>query len=192
MKHIVNLIFEAAVLKRLQRTGWQILGDNQESVGEHSYMTAVIGYLLARMISKPKRSIDLEKVLLMSIFHDFHEARTGDVDKISTFYVTRDEGRANDDIFSTTDPEMADTLVEYEKRESPEAKIVYEANIVALLVELKALQEKGNRNVDDWIEGNCKRLRIPEAKQLAKEICSSNTQDWWKDIRKKLHKSFAA
>ncbi len=42
VKKITNLIYEAAVVKRLLRTGWQIFGDNEEGVGEHSFMTAAI------------------------------------------------------------------------------------------------------------------------------------------------------
>jgi 5'-deoxynucleotidase YfbR-like HD superfamily hydrolase len=58
MKKIVNLIYEAAVVKRLKRTGWQILGDNEESLGEHIFMTAVIAYLLGKELR-----VNLEKVV---------------------------------------------------------------------------------------------------------------------------------
>ena len=78
MKKLVNLIYEAAVVKRILRTGWQRLGDNTENVGEHSFMTGVIAYFLAKMINDrkdPRRTVNLERVMVMSIFHDFHEGR---------------------------------------------------------------------------------------------------------------------
>jgi putative hydrolases of HD superfamily len=192
MKNVANLIFEAAVVKRLKRTGWQIFGDNDEEVGEHTFMTAVIAYFLAKEIHKTKKeNIDMEKVLVMSIFHDFHEARTGEMDKVHKFYTSRDQDRANRDIFGELDAELLAKLNEYEKKESKEAKIVYEANIIALLVECKLLLEKGNTHAKEWLDANSTRLRIPEAVALAKQLASSDSHDWWKDIRDKLHEEYA-
>lgn len=201
MKKIVNLIYEASVVKRLKRTGWQILGDNEEGVGEHTFMTAVIAYFLAKTIAQgqtlsTKRSdpidpLNMEKVLTMSVFHDFHEARTGDLDKIAKFYMKRDQDRANSDIFKGVDDELLVLLEEYEKREGIEAKIVYEANVIAFLVELKLLIEKGNTHAGEWLEANIKRLRIPEAVTLAENLAKTSSQDWWKTIRKTLHEEFA-
>lgn len=63
-KQLANLIYEAANVKRMLRTGWQRLGDNEEGVGEHSFMTAVIAYLLAKQINAAKieeRCVSMEK-----------------------------------------------------------------------------------------------------------------------------------
>src|SRR3989304_7326987 len=144
-------------------------------------MTAVIAYFLARELSA-----DMEKVLVMSVFHDFHEARTGDLDKIAKFYMTRDQDRANRDIFRGVDDELLVTLTEYEKRTSPEAKIVYEANVIAFLVELKLLIEKGNTHAGEWLDANIKKLRIPQAVTLAENLAKTSSQDWWKKIRQTL------
>ena len=49
-KSIVEFIFEAGVLKRVPRSGWSLLGiNNAESVADHSFRCAVIGYLVAHM-----------------------------------------------------------------------------------------------------------------------------------------------
>lgn len=185
-KKITNLVFEAAVVKRLQRTGWQILGDNEEGVGEHTFMTCVIAYFLAKQVKA-----NLETVLIMSVFHDFHEARTGDLDKIAKFYMTRDQDKANRDIFKGIDDELLHTLDVYESRKTIEAKIVYEANVIAFLVELKLLIEKGNTHAQEWVEANISRLRMPEAISLAKDLATSSSQDWWKSIRQTIHEEFA-
>jgi putative hydrolases of HD superfamily len=185
----INLIFEALVVKRLERTGWQVLGDNRETVGEHTFMTTVISYLLVKEIEK-KEKVNLEKVLLMSIFHDFYESRTGDLDKISLQYLIRNESQANEDIFKSGYPEINELLKVYENRGSLEAKIVYEANILALLVELKSLVEKGNENAREWLNGNFERLKLKESINIARMIMEGNTQDWWKEIRVKLHEQF--
>jgi putative hydrolase of HD superfamily len=192
-KKITNLVYEAAVVKRLLRTGWQILGDNEEGVGEHTFMTSVIAYFLAKQIgaSAHAQKINLETVLVMSVFHDFHEARTGDLDKIAKFYMTRDQDKANRDIFKGVDDELLHTLDVYEEQTSQEAKIVYEANVIAFLLELKLLIEKGNTHAQEWLDANLTRLRIPEAVALAKDLAQSDSQDWWKSIRENIHEEFA-
>lgn len=185
LKPYINLIYEAAVVKRFKRTGWQVLGDNEESIGEHMYMTSVISYVLAK-----KMHLSYEKILLMSIFHDFHEARTGDLDKINKLYVKRNEKKANKDAFKDCDKALLLIVDEYEERKTIEAKVVYEANVIALLVELKRLEENGNIHAKEWIEKNSARLRLPESIFLKDLLLAGNTQDWWKDMRGKIHSGF--
>ena len=195
LKNITNLIYEAAAVKRMKRTGWMLLGDNEEGVGEHSFMTCVIAYLLAKQIraNSPEQSrrISMETVLVMSVFHDFHEARTGDLDKIAKFYMKRDQDKANRHIFARIDDELLKTLDTYEQKQTLEARIVYEANVIAFAVELKLLIEKGNVHAKEWLDANTSRLRIPEAIAIAKSLSKASSQDWWKRIRKTLHEEFA-
>lgn len=186
LKNITNLTYEAAAVKRMKRTGWMLLGDNEEGVGEHTFMTCVIAYFLAK-----KLKANMETVLVMSVFHDFHEARTGDLDKIAKFYMIRDQDKANRDIFKGIDDELLALLDVYEKKQTPEARIVYEANVIAFAVELKLLIEKGNVHAKEWLDANTSRLRIPEAVALAKSLSKASSQDWWKGIRKTLHEEFA-
>lgn len=184
-QQLVHIIFEAAVVKRLRRTGWQILGGHEEGVGEHSFMTAVIAYFLGK-----QKEANMETVLVMAIFHDFHEARTGEVDKLAKFYITRHEDRANKDIFAAIDPKLLETLETYEEKQSLESRIVYEANILAFLVELKLLTERGHKHTNEWFEGNAKRLRMKESKELAERIKTTDSQEWWTGIRKTLTEQF--
>lgn len=186
LKKITNLVYEGAVVKRMLRTGWQILGDNQEGVGEHTFMTSVIAYFLAKELRA-----NMETVLTMAVFHDFHEARTGDMDKIATFYMTRDQDKANRDIFAGIDDTLLALLNTFEEKKTIEARIVYEANVIAFLVELKLLVEKGNTHAQEWLEGNIIRLRLPEAVELAKNLAITDSHDWWKQLRDTLHEEFA-
>lgn len=194
-RQLSQLVYEAAVVKRLQRTGWQILGDNEEGVGEHTFMTCVIAYFLTKQISGIRPGLEarlkMETILTMAIFHDFHEARTGDLDKIAKFYMTRDQDKANRDIFASIDDQLLETLNTYEKKETLEAKIVYEANVIAFLVELKLLAEKGNTHAQEWLEGNITRLRLPESVALAQDLAKTDSHDWWKNLRQTLHEEFA-
>jgi putative hydrolase of HD superfamily len=193
-KATTNLIYEAANVKRMLRTGWQRLGDNEEGVGEHSFMTAVIAYLLAREINlqgKADRIVSMEKVMLMSIFHDFHEGRTGEMDKVAKLYMTRHEDKANEDIFGEVDKELLALLTEYEAKQSLEALVVYEANVIAFGVECKILMERGNTHAKEWMDANSTRVRLPESVALMTSLAQTDSQDWWKDIREQIHEEFA-
>lgn len=181
----VNLIFEAGIVKKLKRVGFQILGNGEEPLGEHIFTTSVIAYFLAKELNA-----NLQKVLIMSIFHDFHEARTGDVHKLQSLYVTRDQKKANVDLFKDIDDDLLAMLEEYEERKTIEAKLVYEANIISLLVVLKPLAERGDPHAKEWLEWNAKRLRLPQARELAEKLTKGNSQDWWKKERDKLHREY--
>lgn len=193
-KRLTNLIYEAANVKRMLRTGWQRLGDNEEGVGEHSFMTAVIAYLLAKQINaqhNKDRLVSMEKILIMSIFHDFHEGRTGEMDKVAKLYMTRHEDKANIDIFAGIDDELLDLLNEYEAKKTLDALVVYEANVIAFGVECKILMERGNTHAKEWMDANSLRVRLPESVELMTALASTDSQDWWKDIREAIHEEFA-
>jgi len=185
--NLANFLFEAATLKRLQRTGWQILGGNEESIAEHSYMVAVISFILAESLK-----IDVEKTLLMALFHDFIETRTGDIYKLSDLYVKVDEKKAAEDAFSglTFQDNLINIIKEYEEEKTLEAKIVHDADTLALCVELKQLIENGNSHAREWYNANLEKVKLAKSKKLAKEIDTTNSQDWWKKERDILHRSF--
>lgn len=185
-KQLTNLVYEAATVKRMLRTGWQILGDNEENVGEHTFMTCVIAYFLARQLGA-----NMEQVLVMSIFHDFHEARTGELDKLAKLYTSRDEGKANKHIFEGIDDELLTLLETFEEKQTPEARIAYEANVIAFSVEVKLLMEKGNIHAKEWMEANNSRLRLEQSIALAKDLAETDSQNWWKSIREEIHEEFA-
>ena len=183
-KQIANIIYEAATVKRMKRVGFQILGNGEESIGEHSFMTAVIAYFLAKQLD-----LDIGKVLTMSIFHDMHETRVGDAHKIALKYITRNQKKANMDIFGEVHTNIIQLLEEYEGKKSIEARIVFEANVIALLVRLKPLAERGDAHAEKWMM-NKTRIRTPEAVALTKILLETDSQSWWLDIQKELEAEY--
>ncbi len=183
-KKIANIIYEAATMKRMKRVGFQILGNGEETIGEHSFMTAVIAYFLAK-----KLHLDIGKILTMSIFHDMHETRVGDAHKISLRYITRNQKKANQDIFGFVDTSLVQLLEEYEEKKSIEAQIVFEANVIALLVRLKPLVERGDMHAKKWMM-NKSRIRTPEGIALTKTLLETDSQDWWLDIQQELEEEY--
>ena len=185
-----DFVFEAAALNRLYRTGWQILGTglSQESVAGHSFLVCVISFLLSIDMK-----VDREKVLLMGLFHDFEEARTGDVYKLADLYTITDKKKAVKDSFSPlkNSKHMLSLVEEYNKGISIEAKLVHDADTLALCVVLKQLMENGNVNAGEWLDSNLKSLKTLPGQKLGKIIKKTNSQNWWKKERIILHQSLA-
>lgn len=183
-KSLASFLYEVATLKRLQRTGWQIIGSNKESIAEHSYMVAVISFILAKIMGG-----NLEKVLTMALFHDLEETRTGDIYKLADFYTHANSDKAlKDSLSQVPDQEnIFSVMDEYSGRKSPEAKIVHDADVLALCLELKQMIEQGNFHAGEWFRYNRQRLVLPQSKKLMKEIEQTDSQDWWKKERDKIH-----
>jgi putative hydrolase of HD superfamily len=179
MKDIINFLFEVGMLKKTPRTGYQFLGSGHESVAEHSFRTAVIGYTLAHQ----DPNADFRKVILMCLFHDLPEARTGDHNYVNKRYVSVDEKRAVKDLAGNTPfgDNLIETIDEFNKGESPEALISRDADQLDLIMELKEQKDLGNRYAEDWLYFAVKRLVTENGREMAREILRTDSTDWWFD-----------
>lgn len=180
----VHFLFEISALKRLQRTGWQILGSGGESVAEHSYMVAMISYMLAE-----QTGADIQKTLLMALFHDVEETRTGDVYRLAKLYVTLKKRKARTDTLQQLPQRnrIEKLLDEYDQRKTLEAKIVKDADNLSLCLELKMRIEEGNTHAQEWLDANIDALQLTESKDLGKVLLKTDSQEWWRKERKILH-----
>ena len=87
MEDIARFLLEIGVLKNVKRSGWWMAGvKDPETVAEHSYRTAIIGYFLAK-----KEGADAEKVMKMCLFHEMAETRLNDVHKVGQRYIEHKE-----------------------------------------------------------------------------------------------------
>lgn len=177
MKALINFLFEVGMLKKTPRTGYQFLGSGQESVAEHSFHTAVIGYVLARDESRA----DPLKTMMMCLFHDLHEARTGDLNYVNKRYVSVDEVRAVQDLCKGLPfgDELISLIREFNRGETIEACLSRDADQLGLIVELKEQQDLGNKYAKEWLHYALKRLRTENAKKMAQEILKTDCTDWW-------------
>jgi len=176
MKNIVNFLFEIGILKKTPRSGFQFLGTGNESVAEHSFRAAVIAYLLAK--NEPKA--DMQKVVLMSLFHDFHEARTGDHNYVNKRYVTVNEDKAVNDLARKLPfgKDIVSLIDEFNSRETLEAQLSQDADQLDFILELKRQQDLGNISAAEWLKYSAKRLITDFAKSLADEIVTTDSSDW--------------
>lgn len=176
---MINFLFEVGMLKKTPRTGYQFLGSGKESVAEHSFRTAVIGYILS--IQEP--GADSRKTTLMCLFHDLHEARTGDHNYVNKKYVHIDEDRATRDLARKLPckDEILSLTHDFNAGNSLESRISRDADQLDLILELKEQQDLGNKYAGDWLYYAVKRLSTKRAKNMAQEILNTDSTEWWFD-----------
>lgn len=174
---IANLLFEVGMLKRTPRTGFRFLGSGSESVAEHLFSAAFIGYCLAQL----QRGVDAAKVVKMCLFHDLPEARTGDHNYVYKKYVQVDEDGATEDMVKGLPfaEELRGLVAEFRAQGTPEAILAHDADQLALLVELKVQKDLGNPYAQEWLRTNAKRLRSECAKGIAEAILETEMSSWW-------------
>lgn len=176
-RKIINFFFELGMLKKTPRSGFQFLGSGQESVADHSFRVAMIGFALARLAG----NVDPFKVVSLCLFHDIPEARTGDMNYVNKRYVKVDEKGAINDLAETLPfgDEMKALLKEYRTEETEESKLVHDADQLDLILELKEQNDLGNAYAAKWIHFARKRLRTDIGKEIAEEIVETDSTDWW-------------
>lgn len=176
---LANFFFEIGMLKKTPRSGFQFLGSGAESVAEHSYRTAMVGYALARMTPET----DSAKVVLMCLFHDVPEARMGDLNYVNKKYVDANEQKAVHDLAQTIPfgDEYQASLAEFGDSESTEAVLAHDADQLEMILSLKEYKDLGNRYADEWYSIARKRLRTDLAQELATTIWDTDSSMWWFD-----------
>ena len=177
MKHIANLLFEAKMLKEIQRSGYHFLGAGNESIAEHSFSTTFIAYVMVQL----NPEIDALKLISMCLLHDLPEARTGDLNTVSKTYVTADEAKALKDItrhlpFGSS---IIGLIEEFNENLSMEAQLAHDADQLSLILELKYLSDIGYDPPDRWLPHVLKRIKTEVAMRIASSIMETHRDDWW-------------
>jgi 5'-deoxynucleotidase YfbR-like HD superfamily hydrolase len=155
-------LIEFQRLKRLDRTGWTLRGlaNGTESVAAHSFGVCVTAMLLADELVQRGMKLDVERVLRMSLLHDWAETRVGDLPKTATDYFGREARRKAETaaFVDIVDEGLSDASLykelydDYERRESIEARLVKAADVIDLLVQTLALERAGARGLDEFWE----------------------------------------
>ena len=182
---IAKFLYEVGQLKRVKRSGWWIAGvKDPESVAEHTFRTAVIAYLLARL-----EGADAGKAVLMALFHDLPETRTNDAHRIVRRYADwRDvDKKAMDEQSKRLPAEVANEIVfffeEFEKETSSEAKLVRNADLLECFIQAREYQAAGYHDVADWITNAQAALTTESARKIAAECLRTEPKDWWQGLK---------
>jgi len=176
LKKIADFLFETGMLRKTPRTGYQFLGTGDENVAEHSFRTAVIGYIMADMAGADKA-----RTVFMCLFHDFHETRIGDFNYVNRMYNKSRPEQAIKDALNGTglEDEIMSLWEEQEEVETLEAQLAQDADQLDLILNLKQELDLGNKYAAKWLECCLARLRTEQGMQLAEMISQTDHTDWW-------------
>ena len=178
---VVSFTFELAQLREESRHGWQRIHENPESVAEHTQRAAVLGFFLAHREGFDNPNL----VATMILFHDMHEARTGDADILQRKYVKLDEYRAAADQMKNLGiigKAILKMWEEVENTNSEAGRIAKDAEILEMAFTARELIVRGNRDAQSWIDNLKKRLQTKSGKELLDNINHADPSTWWKKL----------
>lgn len=177
LKNVVNFFFEMGMLKKTPRSGFQFLGSGKESVADHSFRVALIGYTMAQLCPH----VDPYKVLSLCLFHDVPETRTGDMNYVNKRYVDVRENEAIEDLAQSLPfgHEYKELMREYRENKTEEARLVHDADQLDLILELKEQNDLGNNYARKWIHFALKRLQTDTGRKMAAQIMRTDSTAWW-------------
>ncbi|MEJ2721306.1 MAG: HD domain-containing protein [bacterium] len=182
--NILEFIFEAGVLKRVPRSGWSVLGiKDPESVADHSFRCAVIGYLLAHM-----EKVSVSRVLLMTLFNDIHEARITDLHKMAQRYIdarTAEDASFEEQVDALPGDmlrELSDVHKDYVSQESRESIVARDSDILECLIQAKEYHEHGYKSAALLMQQAPQHLKTRSAKTLWRLAREMDVNEWWSRI----------
>ena len=171
---ISEFFFQIAELKKLPRSGWKIkLGlDNAESVAEHSYMMSVMSMVLADM-----KSLNSEKIIKMSILHDWAESKIGDFmpDEVGYDKKSELENYAMIEILESLPQKIQsnyqDLWDEFLDRDTPEARLVHELDKLEMALQAKIYEKNIEpEKIKPFIISAVEQIIDPDVKRILIDI----------------------
>lgn len=180
-RKILDFISETGMLKRVQRSGWTVLGiKNAESVADHSFRCAVISYILAHMEKIPPY-----KPLLMALVNDIHEARITDLHKMAQRYMEA-EGAEDKSFYEQINflpaalrRELSGMRLEYRLQRTKPSIIARDADILECLIQAKEYYEHGFLEATKFMKRAPHHLRTKSARRLWQLAKKTNLNEWW-------------
>ena len=183
---VLNFFAEAGLLKRVKRSGWWVAGlKNPESVADHCFRCAVIGYYLAHL-----EKVDVYRVLVMTLFNDIHEARINDLHKMGHSYIDfkAAEKRVFDDQTRKLDGSVKFDLRkirdDYDRQASRESIVARDADILECLLQAKEYYDSGHLGVKEFFKPPPDHLKTKSAKKLWQAMKRWNSHEWWTRVVK--------
>ena len=171
---ISEFFFQIAGLKKLPRSGWKIkLGlEDSESVAEHSYMMSVMSMVLSDM-----KSLDSEKVIKMSILHDWAESKIGDFmpDEIGYDKKSELENYAMVEILESLPEKIQynyqEIWNEFLLRDTSEARLVHELDKLEMALQAKIYEKDvGPEKTRPFIISAVEQIMDPDVKKVLMDI----------------------
>lgn len=182
----VNLFAEAGLLKKIKRSGWWVAGiKDPESVAEHSFRCAIMGYYIAHL-----EKVDPFTVMAMALFNDIHEARINDLHKMGHHYIDFKEAEKEvfkdqvADLDKSVKNEMTAFRREYDAQKTKASIVARDADILECLLQAKEYYDSGHLKAKKFFKTAPDHLKTKTAKALWKQISKWDSSRWWEDIVK--------
>jgi putative hydrolase of HD superfamily len=158
----------------LPRSGWKIkVGlENSESVAEHSYMMSVMSMVLSDL-----KSLNSEKVIKMSILHDWAESKIGDFmpDEIGYDKKSELENYAMTEILESLPEKIQfnyqEIWDEFLIRNTPESRLVHELDKLEMALQAKIYEnDVDSEKVKPFIISAVEQIMDPDVKKILMDI----------------------
>lgn len=182
----LDFFAEAGLLKRVKRSGWWVAGlENPESVADHCFRCAVIGFYMAH-----EEGVDPYRVLAMTLFNDIHEARINDLHKMGHYYIdfkAAEKRVFKDQVAGLTGKvrgALEDVRGDYDAQLTPEALVARDADILECLVQAKEYQDNGYPVARKFLARAPGFLKTQTAKDLWQALQKWDSTEWWTNVVK--------
>ena len=179
----VKYLFEAGMLKRIARSGWWAEKvKHPESVADHVFRTAVVSFILAKL-----EGADPNKLCSAAVFHDMHETRLGDMNKITARYIKTDREISREveaDQVKTLDPKLQDSILKTLDLTEKEQAILKDADYLECALQAKEYLDIGYSGAQTWIDNIGARLKTKNAKLLHRKLKTQDSNSWWKGLKR--------
>lgn len=176
---VARFLYEAGTLKQTKRTGWWMAGvRDPESVAEHSWRTALLASIIAKL-----EGADPAQAAFLAVWHDSQETRTGDLNHLGKKYAaSADPEAVTADQVSGMPERLAaavrDLVAEYEAKESPEAICARDADKLECMIQGIEYKAQGYENAQRWIDNSRRRITTKSANELADAVLDTGSLDW--------------
>lgn len=181
-RNILRFLHEAGQLKNVPRSGWNTVKAPHESVAEHSFRTAVVAHIMAKIAGLGKE----EELLLIkaAIYHDLHEARVGDLHIISKKYASVDEKKCEQEQVEGLPEDIREDILACLNLPKKLHELLKDADKLECAIQAKEYSDLGYKT-KDWIENTKRMLTTNEAKSLVEALSGESSLDWICEQRKK-------
>jgi putative hydrolase of HD superfamily len=182
----LNFFAEAGLLKRVKRSGWWVAGiKDPESVAEHCFRCAIIGYYIAHC-----EGVDPFKVVTQTLFNDIHEARINDLHKMGHHYIDfrPAEQKAFADQIAHLEKKVKKALQvmreDYDRQLSRESIVARDADILECLIQAKEYVDLGFPVARTFFKRAPAHLKTVTAQKLWRQALSWHSHAWWQNVVK--------
>jgi putative hydrolase of HD superfamily len=186
MEEIAKYIFEAGMLKRVCRSGWWAEKvKHPESVADHALRTAIIAFILAKMEGLDEQTA--RKLCTAAVFHDMHETRLGDMNKVTARYITNSkelEQKVEEEQLKSMPKGMRDSINGILELSERERTVLKDADYLECAFQAKEYLDVGYKGAESWIRNVGKKLQTESAKKLHAQMKEQDSNSWWKGLKK--------